>query len=127
VIGTVGPALGDLRLSSADLGSGGSGCADAIPVIATSATAVLPTPCIAGTLPQASQRRHSFPDDGPIAKVSDGPTELRLRLGVSARLTVADHLEIDPEAAVEDVEGSAYTPGARRVNAVLRAAVVWRP
>ncbi|HZJ62437.1 MAG TPA: hypothetical protein VFD36_02875 [Kofleriaceae bacterium] len=46
---------------------------------------------------------------------------------MSARLTVADHLEIDPEAAVEDVEGSAYTPGARRVNAVLRAAVVWRP
>lgn len=53
--------------------------------------------------------------------------KLRVRLGVRARIAVTDHLEIDPEAAIEDVEREAFVPGARRINTLLRAALVWRP
>jgi hypothetical protein len=56
-----------------------------------------------------------------------GETELHLRLGVRLRLSLGEHLELDPEAMLEDVEREAFVPGARRINAVLRAALVWRP
>jgi hypothetical protein len=36
-------------------------------------------------------------------------------------------LELDPEVALEDVERASFVPGARRINAVFRAVLVWRP
>ena len=71
--------------------------------------------------------RYAIAAGQPITKSGDGPTELRLRIGVRARLPVGADLELDPEAAVEDVERAAYVPGARRINTVIRGVVVWRP
>ncbi len=71
--------------------------------------------------------RYDILEGHPIVKSSDGPTELRFRIGVRARIALGDRVEIDPEAAVEDVERAAYVSGARRNNAVIRAVVVWRP
>jgi hypothetical protein len=70
---------------------------------------------------------YTFVDHGPIVRTGDGPIELRFRLGARARVAAGDHLELDPEAAVEDVERAAFVFGARRINAVLRAVLVWRP
>jgi hypothetical protein len=65
--------------------------------------------------------------DGPVEQTGSGETELRIRIGVRARIAITDHLEIDPEAAIEDVEREAFVPGARRINTLVRAALVWRP
>jgi hypothetical protein len=70
---------------------------------------------------------YAFITDGPIVKTGAGPSELRFRIGARARIAIDDRLELDPEAAVEDVERAAYVAGARRINAVVRAVVVWRP
>jgi hypothetical protein len=70
---------------------------------------------------------YTFIDHGPIVRTGGGPAELRFRLGARARIALGDRLELDPEAAVEDVERAAYVSGARRINAVVRAVVVWRP
>lgn len=65
--------------------------------------------------------------NGPIVRTGSGTTELHFRFGVRGRLTITDQLELDPEAAIEDVERAAFVAGARRINTVLRAALVWRP
>jgi hypothetical protein len=70
---------------------------------------------------------YAFTGDGRIARTSDGTTELRFRIGARARLPVGHGLELAPEAALEDVERASFVPGVRRVNAVFRATVVWRP
>lgn len=70
--------------------------------------------------------RYAFPAGQPIVRIAGGPTELRVRIGARARIALADRLELDPEAAVEDVADAAYVPGARRINAVVRATIVWR-
>lgn len=64
---------------------------------------------------------------GTIVRTGSGETELHLRLGVRLRVSLGEHLEVEPEAMLEDVEREAFVPGARRINAVLRAALVWRP
>lgn len=64
---------------------------------------------------------------GPIVRTGSGETEIRVRIGVRLRLSLGEHLELDPEAMLEDVEREAFVPEARRINAVLRAALVWRP
>jgi hypothetical protein len=70
---------------------------------------------------------YTFVEHGPIVRTGDGPAELRFRLGARARMPVGGGLELDPEAALEDVERAAFVPGVRRINAVLRAVLVWRP
>jgi hypothetical protein len=70
---------------------------------------------------------YTFFDHGPIVRTGDGPAELRFRLGARARIALGDGLELDPEVALEDVERAAYVSGARRINGVVRAVVVWRP
>jgi hypothetical protein len=70
---------------------------------------------------------YEFIAEGPIVKTAAGPSELRLRLGARARIAIDDRLELEPEAAVEGVERAAYVAGARRVNAVVRAVIAWRP
>ena len=74
-----------------------------------------------------SSDTYTFTPAGRIVRTSDGPTELRFRIGARARVPVGHGLELDPEAAIEDVERAAFVPGARRVNAVFRATLVWRP
>lgn len=69
---------------------------------------------------------YSF-DDGPVARTAAGPSELRVRVGVGALIPLRRGLALAPELAVEDVERAAYVPGARRVNALARAALIWRP
>jgi hypothetical protein len=71
--------------------------------------------------------RYTITEDAAITRATGGPTELRLRLGVRARVPLGAELELAPEAAIEDVERAAYVAGARRINAVVRAVVVWRP
>ena len=63
---------------------------------------------------------------GPVEPTSTGPTELRFRAGARARISITDHLDLAPEIAVEDVEREAFVPGARRINTLLRAQLVWR-
>lgn len=65
--------------------------------------------------------------DGPVARTASGPTELRARLGIRARIPLTDQLELEPEAIFEDVERPAFVPGTRAANVVLRATLVWRP
>jgi hypothetical protein len=65
--------------------------------------------------------------NGPIVRTGTGETELHFRAGVRARVPINDQLELDPEAAIEDVERFAFVPGAQRTNALLRATLVWRP
>jgi hypothetical protein len=65
--------------------------------------------------------------NGPIVRTSAGGSEFRFRLGVRVRVPIDAHVELDPEATIEDVEREAFVPGARRINTVLRAALVWRP
>jgi hypothetical protein len=48
-------------------------------------------------------------------------------IGARARVPVGHDLELDPEAALEDVERWSFVLGARRINAVFRAVLVWRP
>jgi hypothetical protein len=76
---------------------------------------------------QLASDTYSFPEDGPIRKAGGGATELRVRIGARARLAVGAGLELAPEIALEDVERAAFVPGARRLNAVLHASLVWRP
>lgn len=64
---------------------------------------------------------------GPIVKIDDGTAELRFRIGVRARVALGRGLELAPDAALEDVERAAFVSGARRVNALFRAALIWRP
>lgn len=66
-------------------------------------------------------------DVGPVEKIGAGVSELRFRIGARAHIALTDHLELTPEAALELVEREAFLPGARRTNAMLRAALVWRP
>jgi len=70
---------------------------------------------------------YTFVESGPILRASNGPTELRFRTGVRARVPIRAGLELAPEVAFEDVERAAFVPGARRINAVFRAVLVWRP
>jgi hypothetical protein len=70
---------------------------------------------------------YTFVVSGPIRQTGDGPAELRVRLGVRARVPLGHGLELDPEIAFEHVERSAFMPGARDNNALLRASLVWRP
>lgn len=70
---------------------------------------------------------YEFPDPGPVARIAGGPAELRFRIGARARLAIGHGLELDPEAALEDVERASFVPGARHINAMLRAVLVWRP
>jgi len=70
---------------------------------------------------------YTFVDHGPIVPTGDGPAELRFRIGARARVPVGHDLELDPEAALEDVERAAFVPGERRTNVIFRAVVVWRP
>lgn len=65
-------------------------------------------------------------EDEAIVKTSDRPAELRLRIGAAARLPLARGLELDPDVAVEDIERWTFVPGARRINALARAVLVWR-
>ena len=65
--------------------------------------------------------------DGPIVRTSAGETELHFRAGVRVRVPINHELEVDPEAAIEDVERFAFVPGAQRTNALVRATLVWRP
>jgi len=76
---------------------------------------------------QLASDTYTFVDHGPIVRTSDGTTELRVRIGARARVPVGHGLELDPEAALEDVERAAFVPGARRTSAVFRAVLVWRP
>lgn len=70
---------------------------------------------------------YTFVDHGPILPAGDGPAELRFRIGGRAHVPLGRGLELDPEAALEDVERASFVAGERRINAVLRAALVWRP
>jgi hypothetical protein len=74
-----------------------------------------------------SSDSYTFVDHGPIVPTGEGPTELRFRIGARARVPLGHDLELDPEAALEDVERFSFVPGARRGNAVFRATLVWRP
>jgi hypothetical protein len=71
--------------------------------------------------------RYTFVESGPILRISGGATELRFRIGARARIRLGHGLELDPEAALEDVERASFVPGARHINAMFRAALVWRP
>lgn len=66
-------------------------------------------------------------EDEAIVVTGRRPAELRLRLGAAIRLALGHGLALAPEAAVEDVERTAFVPGARRVNALARAVLEWRP
>lgn len=78
-------------------------------------------------LAQLSSDTYEFVEFGPIVKRSDGPSELRLRIGARARLPLTGEIELDPEAAFEQVERGSFVAGARHRNAVFRAVLVWRP
>jgi hypothetical protein len=65
--------------------------------------------------------------DGPIGRTGGGTAELRVRIGARARVPLPHGLEIDPEAALEDVERASFVRSARVTGAVLRAVLVWRP
>ncbi|MGH9885237.1 MAG: hypothetical protein ACREBE_06900, partial [bacterium] len=70
---------------------------------------------------------YEFPDPGPVTRTGSGPAELRFRIGARGRVPLGEGLAIEPELALEDVERAAFVPGARHVNALFRAALVWRP
>jgi hypothetical protein len=76
---------------------------------------------------QLASDTYTFVESGPIVKTSDGTTELRVRIGARARVPIGHGLELDPEVALEDVERASFVPGARHINAVFRAVLVWRP
>jgi len=65
--------------------------------------------------------------DGAIARTGAGVSELHFRIGTRARVPVGHGFELDPEAALEDIERAAFVPGARGNTAVFRAVLVWRP
>ncbi len=64
--------------------------------------------------------------DGPIVRTSSGPGELRFRVGARVRVPLGE-LALEPEVVLEDVERESFVAGARRINAVLRGLLVWRP
>jgi hypothetical protein len=70
---------------------------------------------------------YMFTEQGPIVRTSKATTELHFRIGARARVPIGHSLELDPEAALEDVERASFVPGARRASAVFRAVLVWRP
>ncbi|HET9620909.1 MAG TPA: capsule assembly Wzi family protein [Kofleriaceae bacterium] len=78
-------------------------------------------------LAQLDSDSFNFDPDGPIVRTARGPSEFRFRLGAQARVPLSAQLELAPEAALEAVERFAYRAGARRINTVLRASLIWRP
>jgi hypothetical protein len=70
---------------------------------------------------------YEFLNPGPVVRTARGPAELRFRIGARARVPIGRDLELAPEAALEDVERASFVPGARHINAMLRAVLVWRP
>jgi hypothetical protein len=70
---------------------------------------------------------YEFLDPGPVVRSGRGPAELRFRIGARARVPIGHGLELAPEAALEDVERASFVPGARHINAMFRAVLVWRP
>jgi Capsule assembly protein Wzi len=69
---------------------------------------------------------YDFVENGPIVKTGGGPAEWRVRIGARARVPLGCGLELDPEAALEDVERASFVPGSHHVNAIVRAMLVWR-
>ncbi|HEY0989701.1 MAG TPA: capsule assembly Wzi family protein [Kofleriaceae bacterium] len=70
---------------------------------------------------------YEFLDPGPVVRTSSGTAEWRFRIGARAHVPIGRGLALDPEAAFEDVERASFVPGARHINAMLRAVLVWRP